>query len=152
MAGNALTSHSCRYKIKTFDTYKTEIHDIAMLRFLKTAATCSAKRSSRVACRRGSRALLMVVRAAISWSRLSCVVFGQANPAPRFNVVMIQFTFPNSRAPLPTFGTNCTDGPHFAQMGSHFAENTTPNPCSLLSRHTPLSGMCTHTKYPQAHL
>ena len=26
-----------------------------------------------------------------------------------------------------------------------------PNPCSLLSYHTPLSGICTYTKHPQAH-
>ena len=36
-------------------------------------------------------------------------------------------------------------------MESHFAQNTTPNPCSLLSRHKPpasgLSGICTYTKH-----
>ena len=30
-------------------------------------------------------------------------------------------------------------GSHFSQMGSYFAQNTTPNPCSLLHYHTPLS-------------
>ena len=34
-------------------------------------------------------------------------------------------------------------------MGSHFAQNTTSNPCSLLSCHKPLSGICTYTKHPQ---
>ena len=46
---------------------------------------------------------------------------------------MIEFFSPNSRALLPTFRTDCPEG-------SHFAQNTTPNPCCLLSRHTPLSG------------
>ena len=50
---------------------------------------------------------------------------------------------------LSIFRTNCSDGSHFAQMGSVFAQNTTPNPCSLLSRHTPLSGISTYTKHPQ---
>ena len=67
---------------------------------------------------------------------------GQALP-------MIKFFLPNSRALLPTFRTNCPDGSHFAQMGSHFAQNTTSNPCSLLSCHKPLSGICTYTKHPQ---
>ena len=31
-----------------------------------------------------------------------------------------------------------------AQMGSLFAQISTANPCSLLRRHTPLSGMCTY--------
>ena len=64
---------------------------------------------------------------------------------------MIEFFPPNSRAILPTFHTHCPDASHFAQMGSHFAQNATPNPCSLLSRHTPLSEICTYTKHPQAH-
>ena len=48
---------------------------------------------------------------------------------------MIEFFFPNSRSLLPTYRTNCPDGFHFAQMGSHFAQNfnTTTNPYSLLS-------------------
>ena len=50
-----------------------------------------------------------------------------------------------------TFRTNCPDGSHFAQMGSDFAQNINPNPSSLLSRHTPLSGICTYTKHPQPH-
>ena len=61
--------------------------------------------------------------------------------------------FPNSSSPLPFFHTNCPDGSHFAQKESHFAQNTTPNPCSLLSRHKPpasgLSGICTYTKHLQ---
>ena len=57
--------------------------------------------------------------------------------------------FPNSRAHLPTFHTSCPNGSHFAQMGSHFAQNTTPNPCSLLSSHTPLLEICTYTKHHQ---
>ena len=56
---------------------------------------------------------------------------------------------PNSRALLPTFHTNCPDGSHFAQMGSHFAQDTTTNPCSLLSRHTRLSRICTWTNTPK---
>ena len=56
---------------------------------------------------------------------------------------------PNSRELLPTFHTNCPDGSHFAQMGSHFAQNPTPNPCSLLSSHTPLLEICTFTKHHQ---
>ena len=31
-------------------------------------------------------------------------------------------------------------------MGSRFAQITTTNPCSLLSSHKPLSGICTYTK------
>ena len=56
--------------------------------------------------------------------------------------------FPDCRAFLPTFHTNCPDGSHFALMGSHFAQNSTTNPCSLLSRHKPLLGICTNTKHP----
>ena len=55
-------------------------------------------------------------------------------------ITMIGFLPRNSRALLPTFCTDCPDGSHFAQMGSHFAQNTTTNPCILLSRHKPLSG------------
>ena len=54
---------------------------------------------------------------------------------------------PNSRALLPIFRTNCPDGSHFAQMGFHFAQNTTPNSCSLLSNHkleTPFRDMYQH--------
>ena len=36
-------------------------------------------------------------------------------------------------------------------MESYFAQNTTPNPCSLLSCHTSLLGKCMYTKHPQAH-
>ena len=36
-------------------------------------------------------------------------------------------------------------------MGSHFAQNTTPNPCALLRHHIPLSGISTYTKHPQIH-
>ena len=39
----------------------------------------------------------------------------------------------------------------FCPDGSHFAHNTTPNPCSLLSSHTPLSWICTYTKHPKTH-
>ena len=62
---------------------------------------------------------------------------------------MVEFFPPilDSRTRLLTFHTNCTDGSHFALMGFHFAQITTPNPCSLLSSHTPLSGICTYTKY-----
>ena len=35
---------------------------------------------------------------------------------------------PKSTALLPIFHTNCPDGSHFVQMGSHFAQNTTPTP------------------------
>ena len=38
-----------------------------------------------------------------------------------------------------------------AQMGSHFAQNTTSNPFSLLSSHTPLLGIRTYTKHPQTY-
>ena len=64
---------------------------------------------------------------------------------------MIEFFSPNLEhfSSLPTFHTNCPHVSHFAQMGSHFAQNTTTNPCSLLSRHKPLSGICTYTKHPQ---
>ena len=64
---------------------------------------------------------------------------------------MIEFCFPNSRALLPTFRTNCPDGSHFALLGSHFARSTTTNLCSLLSGHKPLSGICTNKKHPQPH-
>ena len=43
-------------------------------------------------------------------------------------VLMVEFVFPNSRALLLTFCTNCPDGSHFAQMGSHSAQSTTTNP------------------------
>ena len=36
-------------------------------------------------------------------------------------------------------------------MGSHFAQNTTTKPCSLLNRHKPVSGIFTYTKHPQPH-
>ena len=62
---------------------------------------------------------------------------------------MIEFFPPNSRALWPIFRTNCPNGSHFAQMGPHFAQNTNPKPCSLLSRHTPLSGICTDTNTPK---
>ena len=52
---------------------------------------------------------------------------------------------------MPTFHTNCPHVSHFAQMGSHFAQNTTTNPCSELSSHKPLSGICMYTKHPQPH-
>ena len=70
-------------------------------------------------------------------------------PHLSFMVMIEYFFFPNSRALLPTFCTYCPDESHFAQMGSHFAQNTTPNSCSLLSSHTPLSGICTYTKHLQ---
>ena len=57
-----------------------------------------------------------------------------------FKLAMIEFFPPNSRALLPTLPTNYPDGSHFAKKGSHFAQNTTTNPCSLLSRHTLLPG------------
>ena len=56
---------------------------------------------------------------------------------------MLNFFLPNSRIILPTFSTYCPDGSHIAQMGlmgSHFAHNTTTNPCSLFSIHRPLLG------------
>ena len=52
--------------------------------------------------------------------------------------------FPNSRELLLIFV-------QIAQMGSHFAQITTPDPCSLLSPHTTLSGICTYPKHPQPH-
>ena len=55
---------------------------------------------------------------------------------------------PNSRALLPTFHTNCPDGSHFAQIGSHFAQNTTraqPQPLFLTQpSHTPFWDMYVH--------
>ena len=66
-------------------------------------------------------------------------------------MLMIEFFLPDSRALLPTFHTNCPDGSHFAQMGPHFVQNTTTNPCSLLSRHKHLVGICTYVKHPQPH-
>ena len=50
------------------------------------------------------------------------------------------FFFPNSRSLLPTFSTNCPEGSQFVYMGSHFAQNTTYNPYSVLSRHIPKVG------------
>ena len=45
-------------------------------------------------------------------------------PQASLRVWMIEFFFPNSRALLPIFHTNCPDGSLFAQMGSHFVQNT----------------------------
>ena len=64
----------------------------------------------------------------------------------------LNFSSSNSRVLLPTFSTNCPDESHFAQIGSQFAQNTTPKPCFLLSCHTLLSGICTYTEQPQTHL
>ena len=61
---------------------------------------------------------------------------------------MTKFLSPNSTALMPTFLTNCPDGSHSVQMGSHFAQNTTPSPCSLLRRNTSLLGICMYTKDP----
>ena len=51
--------------------------------------------------------------------------------------------FPNSRALLPIFQTNSPDGSHFALLGSRFAQNTNPNPCSQPS-HTLFGDICVH--------
>ena len=40
---------------------------------------------------------------------------------------------------MPTFRTNCPDG-------SHFVQDTTTNPCSLLSPHKPTQNTSTHTE------
>ena len=63
---------------------------------------------------------------------------------------MIEFSSPNSRAPLPTFRTYFPDGFHFTLMGSHndshFVQNTTTNPCSLVfCCHNPFLGESTAT-------
>ena len=55
----------------------------------------------------------------------------------RASTVWLKNKIPHSRALLHT---NCPDVSHFAQMESYFAQNTTPNPCSLLHRHTPFQG------------
>ena len=80
--------------------------------------------------------------------------FAPTSPLLTFTLpstLMIEFFLPTSRALLPTFHTNCPDGSHFAQMGPHFVQNTTTNPCSLLSRHKHLVGICTYVKHPQPH-
>ena len=59
--------------------------------------------------------------------------------------------FPSLEHFCPTFRTNCPHRSLFFQMGSHYAQNTTTNPCSLLSRHKPLSGICMYTRHPQPH-
>ena len=57
--------------------------------------------------------------------------------------------FPNSRALLPTFRANCPDGSHFAQMGSHSAQNTIPNPCPFFQpSHAPFMDMYVHKTPP----
>ena len=57
---------------------------------------------------------------------------------------MIEFFCPILEHFCPLF-INCPDGSHFAQMGSHFAQNTTTNPCSLLSQsQTPFADMYIH--------
>ena len=81
------------------------------------------------------------------WSRLAVCILLSHN-------FMIEF-FPQLQSTLeswvlPTFRTNCPDGRgHFVQMGSHFAQNTTRNPCSLLSRHTPHLEIYTYAKSPK---
>ena len=70
---------------------------------------------------------------------------GQWTPNPE-GLYTIEFFFPNSRALCLLFL-------QIAQMGlilprrGHFAQKTTSNPCSLLSSHTPLSGIRTYTKH-----
>ena len=48
----------------------------------------------------------------------------------------------------PLFEQIAQMGSLFAQMKSLFAQISTPNPCSLHRRHTPLSGICTYIKRP----
>ena len=68
-------------------------------------------------------------------------------PQARRAHLMMDF-LPNSRARLPTFSTNCPDGVSFCPDGVSFCPDFHPNPCSLLRRHTPLSGICTYIKRP----
>ena len=66
-------------------------------------------------------------------------------------MIMIIFFPTQIYSTFATFRTKSPSGSQFAQIGSHFAQNTTPIPCSLLSRHILLSGICTNTKHPQPH-
>ena len=80
------------------------------------------------------------------------VVKSKIFPSPVVSTVLLRCStqiefFPPTLEPF-CFRTNCPDGSHFAQMGSHFAQNTTPNPCPLLSRHRLLSVICTHKTPP----
>ena len=72
---------------------------------------------------------------------------GQASSG--HNVLYDQFFSPNSRALLPTFPANCPDGPRFAQVGSHFAQNTAPNLFFTQPSHIPFKDMYLH-KTPQS--
>ena len=82
--------------------------------------------------------------------RLSCLRkreslstrLGLAEPELLCYLGMIEFSFPNCRALLPSFYTNCPDGSHFAQMGSHFLLRIPPPTLVLHSAVTPFSGIC----------
>ena len=56
----------------------------------------------------------------------------------------------NSRALLPNFRSNCQDDSHFAQMGSHFAQNATPSPIFYSAVTRSCRDMYKH-KHPQPH-
>ena len=62
---------------------------------------------------------------------------------------MIEFSFHNCRALLPIFRTSCPESQMdliLPKWGLSLPRIPHPNPCSLISRHTPRSGICTYTK------
>ena len=62
---------------------------------------------------------------------------------------MIEFLYSQFQSTLPTFRTNCTDGSHFAQMGSHFAKNHHPHtPFFTQTSHTPFGDIYVHKTPP----
>ena len=62
--------------------------------------------------------------------------------------VMMDFFCPILEHFCPLSAQIAQMGSLFAQMESLFAQISTPNPCSLLRCHTPLSGICTYIKRP----
>ena len=63
-------------------------------------------------------------------------------------ITMIGFLPRNSRALLPTFCTDCPDGSHFAQMGSHFFTIPPPTPAFYSAVTNPFRDMYVHKTPP----
>ena len=74
-----------------------------------------------------------------------------AQKETRNTVWMIEFLFPIPEPFCPFLVQMAQMGlilPRWGLISSFSAQNTTPIPCSLLSSHTLLSGICMYTKHP----